>query len=297
MLRTIQVCFCLATLAILAELGARTAEAAEPAPLVPIGRLQHDSICEASGLAASRAHPGVFWTLNDSGNLPRIYAVDRGGKLLAEYALRESLNIDWEALALADGKLYIGDVGNNFGVHGLKYRWVFECDEPDPTAAAGNSDDEPAVRPLDIKRTLIYSYPDRPFDVEAMFVQGQSLYLISKVTGDTPAGLYQLRLDVAEKPIPLVEVCQLNGLPQVTGADLSQDGRRLAVCSYGYAVQFRLKPDAKWGELDQQPREVLTFRRTGIEACAYDGDQLLMFSEGRQIYRVKFAGQGEGSEK
>ena len=187
-------------------------------------------------------------------------------------------------------------MGNNFGVHGLKYRWIFVCDEPDP-AAAGKSDDETAVRPLDIKRTLIYSYPDRPFDVEAMFVHEQSLYLISKVTGDTPAGLYRLRLDVAEKPIPLVEVCQLSGLPQATGADLSQDGRRLAVCSYRYAVQFRLGPDAKWSELDQQPRDVLTFRRTGIEACAYDGDRLLMFSEGRQIYRVKFAEQEEDGDE
>lgn len=277
---------------------ATSIQAAEPIALVPTGKLEHESICEASGLAASRTHPGLFWTLNDSGNLARIYAVDRTGKLLAEYALREALNIDWESLALADGKLYVGDVGNNFGAHGLAYRWIYECDEPDPWAANPKTEDPQAeeshpLRALDIKRTLIYSFPDRAFDVEAMFCHRQALYLVSKVTGNATAGLYRLPLPtadqpkIADKPVKLVEVCRLSRLPQVTGADISADGTRLALCSYAYAVEFQLKPDVDWSTLDQQPRKVMTFRRTGIEACAYDGEHLLMFSEDRRVYRMK----------
>lgn len=46
-------------------------------------RLQSDAISESSGLVASRTHDGVFWTHNDSGDAPRIFAIDRSGALLA----------------------------------------------------------------------------------------------------------------------------------------------------------------------------------------------------------------------
>ena len=41
--------------------------------------LEHEAIRESSGLAASRLRPGVFWTHNDSGDKPRLYAFDTAG--------------------------------------------------------------------------------------------------------------------------------------------------------------------------------------------------------------------------
>lgn len=46
-------------------------------------------IKESSGLAASRKHPGVYWTHNDSDDGPYVYAVDsRTGRTVATVTLR-----------------------------------------------------------------------------------------------------------------------------------------------------------------------------------------------------------------
>jgi len=40
-----------------------------------LGFLHPDSLCEISGLVASRANLGLLWVHNDSGNNPEIYLV------------------------------------------------------------------------------------------------------------------------------------------------------------------------------------------------------------------------------
>src|SRR5205823_4060463 len=45
-------------------------------------------IAESSGLAASRTHPGIYWTHNDSSDGPYVYAVDgRTGRTVARITL------------------------------------------------------------------------------------------------------------------------------------------------------------------------------------------------------------------
>ena len=44
------------------------------------GIVQNDKISEASGLIASRNHPGGLWTHNDSGGKGKIYLIDQFGK-------------------------------------------------------------------------------------------------------------------------------------------------------------------------------------------------------------------------
>ena len=74
-------------------------------------------INEASGLAASRLHPGVLYTHNDSGDRARIFAVDsESGETLAEYDVaRPGANHDWEDMAVgvcpsqSGSCIYIGE--------------------------------------------------------------------------------------------------------------------------------------------------------------------------------------------
>src|SRR5690554_2695558 len=90
---------------VIALLSATAAGAEPPAPATgpsaQIGRIDHPPIRESSGLVASRRQPGVFWTHNDSGNPPAIYAIDRTGKLLGEWRIG-AINHDWEDIALDD---------------------------------------------------------------------------------------------------------------------------------------------------------------------------------------------------
>src|SRR4051795_12516953 len=83
--------------------------------LEPIGRLAHPAIREASGIVQSRRFPGIFWTHNDSGNPPSLFAVTREGSLVREYKVAVP-NVDWEDIAIDDdGHLYLGEIGNNDG--------------------------------------------------------------------------------------------------------------------------------------------------------------------------------------
>ena len=108
-----------------------------------VGRLDHKLIPESSGLIASRKHPDVFWTHNDSGNAPELFAVTREGKLLATYMLNVR-NTDWESITADDeGHLYVGDTGNN--EHRRDRVFVYRVDEPDPAAAGENGGAQPAM--------------------------------------------------------------------------------------------------------------------------------------------------------
>ena len=51
--------------------------------------IKDSRITESSGLAASLLHPGVLWTHNDSGNPPRIYAIDPDGSLVDDFRKRK----------------------------------------------------------------------------------------------------------------------------------------------------------------------------------------------------------------
>src|SRR3954468_6307892 len=87
-----------------------------PEPLERLGRLDHPAIREASGIVASRRHPGVFWVHNDSQNPAALFAVRRDGSLVGEFTLGVP-NVDWEDIAADDqGHLYLADTGNNGGL-------------------------------------------------------------------------------------------------------------------------------------------------------------------------------------
>ncbi len=78
------------------------------------------AIRESSGVAASVLNPGLFWTHNDSGHGPILYAVRPSDSLLAEVRLDGAPSRDWEDIAtgpcLREARrtcLYVGDIGDN----------------------------------------------------------------------------------------------------------------------------------------------------------------------------------------
>src|SRR5438874_1913021 len=83
-----------------------------------VGRLQNRDITESSGIAASYCQNGVYWTHNDSGDGPFIFAMDETGRDLGKWHVAGAENIDWEDIAAskdASGKcfLYLGEIGDN----------------------------------------------------------------------------------------------------------------------------------------------------------------------------------------
>lgn len=239
-------------------------------PLLEIGRLDHGPLGESSGLAASQQHAGVFWTHNDGGNPPLLYAVQRSGELAAEVPLAIR-NIDWEDIALADGNLYLADIGNN--TRRRDQVQVYQFSEPDP----GDADPAP-VRP---RHTWSLRYPGAAFDSEALFVMDGRGYLISKQRNLAPAVLYRFALDPERPRQTLERVMTLPIRVPVTAADLSPDGRWLAVMTVAGPRVFEINGDLD--RLGTAPPLSATFLHPTMEAACFVEEGVLATTERRQV--------------
>jgi len=79
---------------------------------VQVGTIQDPAIVESSGLVASRRYPGVFWTHNDSGSAPVIFAINQRGQALGRFPVQRVSVVDLEDIAIdGNGRLYLADIG------------------------------------------------------------------------------------------------------------------------------------------------------------------------------------------
>ncbi len=198
---------------------------------------------ESSGVDAGRERPAVLWTHNDSGDGPRLVAVDTLGALLGVVEVTGAAAFDWEDLATGpcDGGgscLWIGDIGNNHRNRDTVS--IYSVPEPRP----GDRATARAVR-------FSVRYPDRAWDAEALFVlPGPRLYVVTKGI-DHPVTVY--RYPGAPTPDTLVtlqEVQRLSAGPvalpdQVTAAVATPDGRWVAVRTYTALQLYRVGGDGR----------------------------------------------------
>ncbi|MCA9548184.1 MAG: hypothetical protein KC613_27460 [Myxococcales bacterium] len=286
-----------------ALLGAAVLLVTHPwSPALPEGvpAFRAPALDEVSGMVGSRRHPGVFWVHNDSGDGPRIFAVDATGHLLGEWRVRGADAEDWEDIALDDaGHLWIGDMGNNRNRR--RDLTLYRVPEPEPTAGGGE---------VEVDGTVRFHYaeqrefpPERPdFDAEALFWAphphtGQgTLYLLTKHrSGDLATDLYRFDdLSGADVVAPVrVGSVTVGGDPEhfggmVTAADASADGTRLAVLTYHALFLFERPGPLDDGYLLKLHARVELDQRQfqQCEAVAWDGPDLLIANEQRRIWRV-----------
>lgn len=254
-----------------------------------IATLEDKSIDESSGIVASRINNGIFWTHNDSGNPPLIYAFDTQGKHRGAFRVIGAENDDWEDIAIATdvtGKsyLYIGDIGDN----GEKRESiiVYRVAEPvvkleDVTATKANplqTEKAEAIRLL---------YPDGKHNAETLLVHPTTgdIYVITK-TSKGAAGVYKTTNPSTSLPNKLVKVANVSvpsGLPGLlTGGEISPDGRRVILCDYFAAFEFVLSPSTKFDDLwKTKPLVVNISQRQQGEAVCYsvDGKAIYATSE------------------
>lgn len=249
-----------------------------------LGRIDNKDIAESSGLAASRKHPGVYWTHNDSGNGPFIFAIQEDGHFLAEFPIANARNTDWEAIAADDqGHLYIADIGNN----DLKRdrALVYRVDEPDP-AAVGLKGKGAPVR---VGQVIRLSYPGKPFDAESLFLQGGKGYVISKLLNGKNAGLYRFDLAGGSDATALEHVCDLPIRSPVTDAALSDDGKRLAVMTVTGPNLFQIDGDvAAAGKVVPAYVNYFDPKDMNMEGVCFTPQGLLATTEQGQMLRFGF---------
>ncbi len=242
-------------------------------PWAPAGYYAHPAIAESSGFQTSAEHDGVYWTLNDSGNPAALYAVRDDGSLAAEVAVAGAENYDWEALAAdSEGHLWIGEIGNNSRQR--EDLALFVVPEPDPA-----TDTDVAVT-----ATYPYRYPNENVDAEGLFLVGGVPHIVSKEA--SRAVLYRFPELREGEQVVLQAVGELPGARLVTGADISPGRRRLVVCTYDAFWVYKVEDPSDDLTPFTQAEPIALANAFGPEAVGFDGHDLLLSSESRNLYRV-----------
>jgi hypothetical protein len=191
---------------------------------VVLGIVQSPAIAEASGIAASKALPGHFWTHNDSGNKPEVYLLDNKGQLVSTIHLEGVSNRDWEDIAEGSGPIphkqyvYVGDIGNNVQVD-LRTRILrFAAPVQEPSSKT-------SIRP----EVLHISFADGSRDAETLMVDpvARFFYIVSK--REKAVGIYKAPLDFKDGDRAIFRKVGTVPYTWITAGDISQDGRHVVI--------------------------------------------------------------------
>lgn len=285
---------------------------AENPRLQQVGTVDHPPIDEMSGLVKSAQFDNVWWVHNDSGDEPRLFAIDSTGSVHVapwradDYAagmaavdttgrpawpglaLGSAAHIDYEAMAVEDGVLYLGDIGNNGNARRDLGIYVI----PEPYYYAQQT------RPM---KHLWVRYPEQTtypaktwdYDAEALFIDDGTLYLLTKrrhgqQINRLAPGTALYRLDTAHpqevNTLTLVE--RHTSIPPPTGAALSPNGDQLAVlCTTGVWIFPRPEAGDRW--LSEEPRAIKLAAEhlKQAEAVTWDASQTLrIVNENRDVF-------------
>ena len=64
-----------------------------------VGTISDPRLQEISGIVPVKGHESYYWVHNDSGDLPRIFALHESGVVIAEVAVTGAQAVDWEDIA------------------------------------------------------------------------------------------------------------------------------------------------------------------------------------------------------
>jgi len=205
-----------------------------------VGTIECDLIDEASGIAASRKNAGVLWVHNDSGDPPRVFAMNSEGKHLGIYRLGGAGARDWEDIAIGSGPdpnkdyLYIGDIGDNAARHSSVT--VYRVPEPgvEPNQSAVNTT-------LSGVETIKLQYPDGPRNAETLMVDptNRDICIISK---EISTKVYRAAYPQSTTQTTTMEQVATLPLSMAVGGDISSLGDMIIVRGYNNASIW-LRPE------------------------------------------------------
>jgi hypothetical protein len=274
------------------------------------GTVDNDQLVEASGLVASRTHPGVYWSHNDGGNDPGVFAIGSDGVDIGFHALDVDGVTDVEDIAIAayggTEALYLADIGDNAAER--ESVRVYRFAEPDPGSLA----------PITEFEVLEYVYPDRPYNAETLLIDeaDQRLVIVTKeqapdadglpdrVGRTKPSFIFEGPLEgpaEGEGPIELTAVGSIDmpeletrtvsdsphpatalgfgGVP--TGGDVSPDGALVALRTYEAVWVWPREPGQRVAEaFGNEPCQVTSVPEAQGEAVAFVDDGLVTLGEG-----------------
>jgi hypothetical protein len=143
-----------------------------------------DELREISGIIPFNENLLAF---GDGGSAASLYEISSGCDIVSEFKIIGASNSDWEAIAEGDSFIYIGNFGNNAGS-----RKNLEILKIEKRALSDSTQ---------IFSRINFSYEDQlefgedtdhNFDCEAFFIDGVSIFLITKNRGNNVTHVYEL---------------------------------------------------------------------------------------------------------
>ena len=214
-------------------------------------------IVESSGLVAAGDR---VWTVNDSGDIGRVFTVDAGTGRTVGVTYWADGPTDVEALAPAGpGHVWVGDIGDNTASRdSLQVTRV-------PVGDGDRTVDE---------ETIDLVYPDGPRDAEALLADPTTGRLLVVTKGVFAGEVYAAPPEMADDaPNQLGRVGQVVGL--VTDGAFFPDGRHLVLRTYSRATVYT------WPDLESLGSWDLPAQPQGEGLAVAPDGRLLLSSEGQ----------------
>jgi hypothetical protein len=284
--------------------SAATTETGKPASMVVAGELDEKDLKEASGMTYSARRDDLLWVHNDSGNKPRLYAIDLAGKLQGRLKLEQADNEDWEDIAAfeLDGEPYllIADIGNNDGKRDHVSLYIVA--EPDLS-----EDDKQSSAPA---WRIDFTYPDGPHDAEAVAVDSERERVLILSKREIPPRLYEVPLRPASDKLQTARLLEpLATLPaptrqavefaprskdwhwQPVAMDVSRDTSVLVIMTYGALYYYQRHGNEDWAQALRRPPLVFglgNMRDNEAAAISADGRTIFVTVEKKHapLYRI-----------
>jgi hypothetical protein len=229
-----------------------------------------------------------FWVHNDSDNGPFIMLMTDKGLIKSIKRINNAANYDWEDIALGpDGSMFIGDIGNNTNTR--RTLQVYKIANPNETTEMK----------LEAEK-IEFSYPNQKdfppcnnwliYDAEAMIYFNDSLFIFNKnrtVPFDGIVRVYKVPAKPGKYIAQLADSVYLGGKSSInnwiTGADVSRDGKRVALLSSDKGSNF-FKGSIKLIKLNNfSQKEAICF---DSKNTLFVADELFERILGGNLYRI-----------
>ena len=163
-----------------------------------------------------------FITHNDSGGEPKLYYLNKKGKIISERKITGVKNNDWEDITQDDKFIYVADMGNNYDTR--KNLCVIKIPK----------DKNSVINPEIIK----FNYPEQndfrykklsQFDAEALISINEFLIIFTKNRATKKTDIYSLPKNGGEYEAK--KIGSLNTQSIITGGDYDQENELLILTS------------------------------------------------------------------
>jgi len=245
------------------------------------GTVDNTAVSEASGLAASADHPGIFFIHNDSGDEPRFFAIDLAGADMGTYEVTDASARDWEDMARGPCEggscLFFGDVGDNTARRS-EYT-VYRVPEPNTVA--------PGTYSL-AAESFPFEYPDGSHNCETLLVHPTTgeMVVVTKIR-DATSGIYRFPMPLSPgQTATLTKVGTVRppeGSTAYTGGDVHPSGHGVLLRTYSRLFFYAIAPGETIADaLAKTPCELPVASENQGETVAWTstGDGYVTVSEG-----------------